>query len=306
MDGRNLHAFKARSSPKDKASDTRAAKGGPHEALEVMIRHEINGLTLYFFEKLMQYDALNHFLTTRLGGCSGAPWDSFNLSFRVGDDCENVSSNRRLLAETIGISRSALIGVKQVHDTHVKVIKEASPGPVATDSQGGVDLADAMVTNVPGICPMVLVADCVPILMYDPVKKVVGAVHAGWKGTLGSITKRVVEVFTEQFGSSSPDIIAGIGPSIGPCCLRVGPEVAAMARDAFGSRSVGLLNMSPDGAALLNLWRANQQQLLESGLDEKHIEIAHCCTCCNKPSLFFSYRKGKGETGRFGAGIMMC
>jgi YfiH family protein len=161
-----------------------------------------------------------------------------------------------------------------------------------------------MVTNVPNICLTVLLADCVPILLYDPSKVVIGAVHAGWKGTLRLIAQEAVKVFQEYFGSSSRDILCGIGPSIGPCCYQVGPEVISQVKGVLGSKQDYVINESAEGRGHLDLWTANFRQLVEAGISKENIELAKVCTC-DRAELFFSYRGERGKTGRFGAGILV-
>jgi YfiH family protein len=162
-----------------------------------------------------------------------------------------------------------------------------------------------MVTNVADICLIVLVADCVPILLFDPRKKVIGVAHAGWKGTFKYIAKNTVRTMEKAFGSSSKDIIIGIGPSIGPCCYKVGPEIISQTKDVFHAANEYIINESGDGTGYFDLQKANLKQLLHAGIEGKNIETTSICTCHN-PGLFFSYRHQKGYTGRFGAGISLC
>jgi len=166
-----------------------------------------------------------------------------------------------------------------------------------------------MVTNVPDICLTILVADCVPMLFYDPVKKAIGVCHAGWKGTLKSVALNTVKTMEKAFGSSPRDIMVGIGPgigpSIGPCCYKVGPEVISQVENVFQTKKGYIINEAKDGKGYFDLWKANLEQLLHAGIDRKNIEIAERCTC-HEPDLFFSYRHQKGDTGRFAAGIMLC
>jgi YfiH family protein len=150
---------------------------------------------------------------------------------------------------------------------------------------------------------MVLVADCVPILLYDPDTRAIAAIHAGWKGTLASIAEQTVRTMKMHFGSNPSDIIAGIGPSIGPCCFHVGPEVVSQARKEFGSTAACIVSTSARGG-YLDLWQANQDQLLHAGLRKAHIEVAGICTAHHQ-NTFFSHRGEMGRTGRFAAGIYM-
>ncbi len=269
-----------------------------------MIKKQIDSLYLCFFENLLKHGAVGHFVSTRIGGDSGPPFDSLNLSFHVGDAPDNVLQNRARLAGALGFPLKNLTTAKQIHDSRVTIVSEALRGRGAADYKGAIDATDAMVSNVAGVSLMILLADCVPILMYDPTRKVVGVAHAGWEGTLGLIGQKTVAVFQKHFGSSPEDMLVGIGPSIGPCCYQVGPEVILKAARVFGNRQRCVAKESADGKRYLDLWRANLEQLLQFGIPRKNIEIAQICTY-DHPHLFFSYRQEKGTTGRFGAGIFI-
>jgi YfiH family protein len=229
----------------------------------------------------------------------------FNLSFNVGDVASNVLGNRRRLSEALDIPLEGITTAKQVHGHHVRIVDKPMAGKGAGDYHGAIPSTDAMVTDIPGICTMVLVADCVPILLYDPNQKVIGAVHAGWKGTLGRIVQRAVGVFREHFNSFPEDLVAGIGPSIGPCCFQVGPEVVLQIEDMLDKQANLVRNRSADGTGYFDLWKANYRQLVKSGLKEQNVELAGVCTYCDSTRLYFSHRHEKGKAGRFGAGIVI-
>jgi hypothetical protein len=247
---------------------------------------------------------ITHFLTTRAGGFSNSPYDSLNLGFHVGDDPEKVVKNRKRLAARMEIPLSGLTVAQQIHSGNVTVVTRRLKGKGCKGHHDAIKETDAMVTDVTQACLVVLVADCVPILFFDPSKKVIGAAHAGWKGTLQSIASKTVRVLEEAFGSSPSDMMVGMGPSIGPCCYRVGVEVASRADDRFPDQQGYMVRRSEDGSGHLDLWEANLGQLLSAGIKKDHVEMARRCTCHN-PDLFFSYRHQKGNTGRFAAGIML-
>jgi YfiH family protein len=269
-----------------------------------MIRREVDSLQVWFFENLLRYEAVGHFVSTRVGGRSTAPYDSLNLSFNAGDAPEDVRKNRERLAEAIDIPMNSMTTAKQIHDDHVKVVSKELRGKGSLDFDGAINGTDAMVTNVPDTCLMVLLADCVPLLLYDPSKKVIGVIHAGWKGTLRRIVQATVRTLQNHFGSSTRDIVVGIGPSVGPCCYQVGQEVISLAEQVFGTTQDIIRNRSADGKGHLDLWKANKKQLLDAGIPEENIEMAETCTC-HHSDVFFSYRHEKGKTGRFGAGIFI-
>ncbi|MDY6955082.1 MAG: peptidoglycan editing factor PgeF, partial [Thermodesulfobacteriota bacterium] len=177
-------------------------------------------------------------------------------------------------------------------------------GSGATDYTGAINATDAMVTGLPEICLMVFLADCVPLLIYDPTKRVVGVAHAGWKGTLQSIAEKTVHVFRRDFGSSPQDMVAAIGPSIGPCCYEVGQPVISQIEQLWKTKDGCVEKERSQSKRHLDLWEANRRQLVGAGIPNRNIEIARICTN-HHPDLFFSYRHEKGKTGRFGAGIFL-
>ena len=151
---------------------------------------------------------------------------------------------------------------------------------------------------------MILIADCVPIMFYDPIKKAIGVAHAGWRGTVKQIVKKSVEKMVDEYNCNPKDIIAGIGPSIGPCCYEVGPEVITEFEKTLVEMDGIIKDIKDDDKGHLNLWQANKIQLHQAGVRENNIEIADLCTHCH-PDLFYSYRHQGKKSGRFAAGIML-
>ena len=270
-----------------------------------MIEKKTGLLNILFFENLSGYKEIRHFVSTRKGGFSKSPYKSLNLGLHVGDDPENVLKNRKRLANSIGIPLGHFTIARQIHSGNVTVILEESRGKGCSNHNDAISSTDAMVTNVPDICLIILVADCVPMLFFDPVRRAIGVAHAGWQGTLKFIGLHTIRAMEKAFGSSPRDIIAGIGPSIGPCCYKVGPEVISQVENIFHTKKEYILNESKDGKGYFDLWEANLRQLLHAGIERNNIEMAMKCTCHN-PDLLFSYRHQKGDTGRFGAGITVC
>jgi len=269
-----------------------------------MIEKYAGSLTILFFKNLLAHRTIRHFVSTRTGGSSGFPYDSLNLGLHVGDDRDTVVKNRERLAEAVGIQLDQLTFARQIHSGNVRVVSDELRGSGSTDYENAIADTDAMVTDTPGICLMVLVADCVPMLFFDPLMRAIGVAHAGWRGTLKSIASHTVSTMVEAFGSSPGDIMVGIGPSIGPCCYRIGPDVISQVKSVFQGRNDLIVNESKEGVGYLDLWKANLEVLLRAGIERKNIEIAGRCTC-HEAGLFFSYRSQKGDTGRFAAGIML-
>lgn len=217
------------------------------------------------------------------------------MSFNVSDDPKNVLQNRNLLAEALGIDIERITTAKQVHNNKAAVVTRKMCGRGANDQESALDGIDAMVTNVPGILLMIQVADCVPLLFYDPVKKVIAAAHAGWRGTVLKIARNTVNTMVKKYRSDIHNIYVGIGPSIGPCCYEVGREVIQEAKGLITTRN---------GSSYFDLWEANKRQIIDSGIPLSNIEVSQICSHC-KSDTFFSSRAGKGITGRFAAGIML-
>jgi len=186
----------------------------------------------------------------------------------------------------------SIADLHQVHSAEV-VVAEAPRG-----ERENLGRADALVTKQPEVTLFLRFADCVPVLLFDPRRRVVGLAHAGWRGTLLKTPAAAVRVMVEQYGSRPQDIVAGIGPSIGPCHYAVGPEVVEQTRAAFSHSADDLLAPAEGGHYHLDLWAANARALREIGVEQ--IEVSGLCTACH-PDEFFSHRAEQGQTGRFGA-----
>ncbi|HUT72122.1 MAG TPA: peptidoglycan editing factor PgeF [Desulfatiglandales bacterium] len=267
-----------------------------------MIKEEKGLLMVLSFENLSKHKNITHFISTRLGGCSNIPFDSLNLGLHVGDDPDLVFSNRERLAHAVAIPTSQFTFAQQIHSGNVTTITEGMRSKGAFNQNEAIEATDAMVTAERNTCLVILVADCVPLLFFDPVRNVIGVAHAGWKGTLQLVALHTVKSMEKGFGSSPHNIIVGMGPSIGPCCYEVGPEVITQVKAAFSSHQEYIRHESRDGKGHLDLWKANRDQLVQAGIRRENIETANQCTCHNA-DIFFSYRQQHGETGRFGAGI---
>ncbi|OFX27633.1 MAG: hypothetical protein A2041_10270 [Bacteroidetes bacterium GWA2_31_9b] len=259
-----------------------------------MITKTVNNLTYFLFENLLSYNSINHFTSTRLGGISTDHLSGLNLGYTVNDNPENVNYNLELLANATSIPQTDMIFPKQTNGIHIGIVK--SVNDIFPDT-------DSLITNIPGICIGIRTADCVPVLLYDPVQKVIAAVHSGWKGTVEKISKSTIKRMTEEFGTDPKNLIAGIGPSISPDVYEIGTDVIELVKNSFGENHV-LKYIETSNKALFNLWEANKQVLIESGVPLNQIEIAEMCTY-SQPELFYSARRDKGKTGRLATGIMM-
>lgn len=263
-----------------------------------------NGVELFHFDSLSQFDEIVQFVSTRKGGESPPPYDSLNFGLSSGDNPIKVLRNRDLIAECLGFSGENFVTGRQTHSDKIKIITLDTVHSEQLHQKTPRFEADAMVTDLPNFCLAVAVADCVPVLFYEPFKKIIAVAHAGWKGTVKKIVIGTVEAMKEHFKCRPADIYAGIGPSIGPCCYEVGPEVVESVEQLFTGAGNILSGESRDGHAFFNLWQANRSLLIEAGIPRKNIEVAGQCTKCNQ-DRFFSYRGQGSKFGRLAAGIML-
>ncbi len=262
---------------------------------------QIQGLQVGTFSHLDQY-SIRHGISTRDGGVSKKPYYSLNLALHTGDQKNDVIANRKRFCQAVGLPFASAVTAEQVHGANIAVVTTADAGRGMTNYDEALPKTDALITNVPGLPLMLFFADCVPVLIADPKRKVVAVSHAGWKGTVAAIAKQTVQRMTEEFGCQSADCLVGIGPSIGSCCYEVDDRVISELQRAF---SWWARVVKPEGKKWkLDLWQANVQQLLDIGVVRDNIVISNFCTVCNK-DLFFSHRAEQGHTGRLGAVIAL-
>ncbi|MBT3391470.1 MAG: peptidoglycan editing factor PgeF [Chloroflexi bacterium] len=249
--------------------------------------HQTKSILYYTFDI---FDAaITQAVFTRQGGISPMPFAALNMSISVDDTPENVDENRGLAFEALGREPASLYDVWQVHGTHVICADAPRREPPIK--------ADAILTDNPAVTLFMRFADCVPILLHDPARGVVGLVHAGWQGTVSGAVRAAVEKMIERYGSAPADIRAGIGPSIGAHHYEVGSEVVARVEQAFGADAESLLPRDA-GAVQFDQWQANRLLLEQSGVTQ--IQISGLCTACDTDN-WYSHRAEKGITGRFGA-----
>jgi polyphenol oxidase len=256
--------------------------------------HQSRGIKYFAFDSLRRYP-LVHAVFTRRGGVSPEPWAELNVGGLVGDDPKRVNENRLISFEAVGRSLSSIYDVWQVHGR--KVVCTQSPRPL---DQPHIK-ADAILTDRSDVTLFMRFADCVPILLFDPVRGVIGVAHAGWQGTVIGVAAAAVQEMQSEYHSNPSDILAAIGPSVCAKHYEVGPEVVEQVEQAFGMDSSKVLSrgngeMSP-GKAYFDLWIANRLILEKVGVGQ--IDIAGICTACH-PEDWYSHRAEKGKTGRFG------
>lgn len=253
-----------------------------------MVEKETNGLKYIQFSS---FPGENHFhgIFTRTGGVSPHPYQSLNLGGTTGDSRENILENRKRIIEVFNRIENSIYDVWQVHGNDIIVTDKARPPDTSHLP------ADGILTNSPNVTLLMRFADCVPILLYDPQKKVVGIAHAGWQGTIKKVSQSIVKKMVEFYQSNPEDIYAGIGPSIGPDHYFVGKDVIDAVHEHLPDLKDDILG-DTSGKTILNLWKANYLLLQEVGL--KNIEISEICTSCNVKD-WYSYRSEGQKSGRF-------
>lgn len=243
---------------------------------------------------------VRHGFSTRLGGVSEGYYSSLNLSFTRGDEEEAVRENFRRIGKAIGVSCEDMVFSQQTHTTNVRIVTEADRGMGIMRPRDFHDV-DGLVTNVQGLCLVTFYADCVPLFFVDPVKKVIGLSHSGWRGTVGKIGKVTVELMKEQYGCHPSDILAAVGPSICQDCYEVSEEVVEKFRENFAQKYwEDLFYQKENGKYQLNLWKANEIIFTESGILPEHMAVTNLCTHCNSDVLY-SHRTAGDKRGNLAA-----
>ncbi len=258
-----------------------------------MQRHVVDSLAYYTFESLGDSGNLIHGISTRHGGISPAPFNTLNVGRTVRDDPHRIATNLQRWHAALALDTANTVHAIQTQADCVAVVNSSHRGTLVAG-------VDALLTNERRLPMMMRFADCVPILLYDPRHHATGIVHAGWRGTVLKIVTLAARAMFDTFHTRPSDLVAGIGPSAGPCCYSIGEDVIARVRESFPQEAEALL-ASRDGAIYLNLWQANAVQLRALGVEK--IEIAGLCTV-EHTDEFFSARAER-KTGRFGAIIML-
>lgn len=251
-------------------------------------------LLYYSFPALDALPFVRHGFSTRLGGVSQGIYASMNLSFTRGDSPEKVRENFRLFCTAIGVSDEQVVVSAQEHHTVLYNATAADRGRGVTRERGYTDI-DGLLTDEPGVVLCTQYADCVPLFFVDPVRRVVATAHSGWKGTVAGIGAVTVERMRRDYGCRPADILAAIGPSIGPCCFEVDePVYQAFSKMAVWAEECACRR--ENGKFYIHLWEINRRILLRAGLSAEHITVTDICTRCY-PNVFWSHRAAGGERG---------
>lgn len=266
--------------------------------------HECGGVVYLTFPILEQLPGIVHGFSTRLGGVSQGDVGTMNLSFSRESSRQNVEENYRRLAKAIGYEPERLVCSRQTHTTNVRVVTEEDCG-IGFCRSGDYDNIDGLVTNVPGIPLMTFYADCVPLLLADPVHRAIGCAHSGWRGTAANMGKAALEVMKREYGTEATDVITAIGPSICQDCYEVSEDVIDQFREVYHRKIwPDLFYEKQNGKFQLNLWEACRQNFLMAGVLPEHISLPDLCTCCN-PKFLFSHRASRGNRGNLAAVVML-
>ncbi|MDI6687156.1 MAG: peptidoglycan editing factor PgeF [Desulfobacterales bacterium] len=254
-----------------------------------MILKKKNGLLFFQFPNFAQFSDIRHGIFTKNCGHSKNSYQSMNVSLSVGNNNSDVKENRRIISKCMG--KNKLVFANQVHETNVLILSKNNPPPVE-DAFSKPGIGDAMVTDIPEKLLLVQVADCQAVLMYDPFRRVVANVHCGWRGSVNNIIGKTIKIMADIFGCNASHIVAGISPSLGPCCAEF---------INYKTEIPDMLWKYKDGSNNFDFWSLSLDQLCNAGVLIENICLSQICTKCNT-HLFFSFR-GQKTTGRTAAVI---
>ncbi|MFA9422168.1 MAG: peptidoglycan editing factor PgeF [Sedimentibacter sp.] len=262
--------------------------------------NEIQDFKYLTFPSLEEHENLFHCFTTRAGGVSEGQFASMNLGFKTGDKQENVMENYKIMVEKLKIKIEDIVETHQTHTNNIRYVTENEKGRAMKEPN--YTNVDGLFTNKRNVALMTFHADCTPVFFFDPVQKVIGMAHAGWRGTLKNIAGNMVKAFVNDFNCNPENIKVVIGPSLGQCCFEVDEDVADMFilvdpkyKDFMKIKGVKYH---------FDLWEINKYVLIKEGIKENNIEISGLCTKCHN-DLLFSHRGQKGKRGLMCGIIMM-
>jgi len=260
-----------------------------------MIKTTKDKITLYLSEKIASFDGIKHFFSTRNGGVSKGTFTSLNFGTHHGE-ADNMINNLDLLSNSLGCNPARFVIPRQTHTDVVAVVDQLNYTETFENT-------DALITNLPNLFICIKTADCVPILLFDPARRVIGAVHAGWRGTAQNIVGKATKAMARVYNSNPSDIVAAIGPCISREKYEVGCEVVNAIEPLLQSPEkviIGIANKSDK--FYINLREANYQLLTQAGVDKENIEMVDLCTYTLQ-NEFFSARRDGSITGRMLNGI---
>ena len=266
--------------------------------------NESNGIQYLTFKEFEKFENIKHAFSTRIGGVSSGIYESLNLAFGRGDLDENVFENYNLMCDVLDILPESMVFSSQNHGVKIRRVTRYDRGE-GVFKERRYQSIDGLITNNKDVTLVTHFADCVPLFFYDPKKIAIGLSHAGWRGTVAKIGALTVKEFVKEFESDPKDIVAAIGPSIGPCCFEVSADVFEKFASLVELRQCKWYAKRPNGKYNINLWEINKQILIYAGIKEENISVARLCTCCFN-EIFFSHRATKGQRGGLAAFMSIC
>ena len=264
---------------------------------DAFIRREESGIPYYACRALENISGLHHGFSTRHSGVGHGVESSFDLGQSPRDASKSTCDYRRRFLSALHLDNMNLATLRQVHSDRFIIIKEKG-------HQGNPPAGDALVTRVKEIALAVMVADCLPILVVDPVSRVIAAIHAGWRGILARIAEETIAEMMRSFGAKESNLVVALGPGIRSCCFEVGRDVVEMFEKTFSGESFAKPHPDHPAKWLMDLRAALDVQFRGSGIHKKNIHDLEACTCCNTKE-FFSHRAEGARTGRMMAVIAM-
>lgn len=267
-----------------------------------IIEHSRDGVPFLLSEGMAAAGGVAHGFSTRLGGVSRGEWASLNLGLTRGDDPACVEENYRRFLGAVGAEGNRVAMCNQVHGSTVRTITSADTKTRLYQSSAGE--ADGLMTAIPGVTLVVFASDCVPILLYDPVRRVVAAVHAGWRGTAAGIASVAVEQMKTVYGCRPEHILAAIGPSIGPCCFETNEDVPNAITASLNAAALPYMSIRENGKFAVDLRGINVRRLEQAGLNPEQIACCTLCTACSR-ERFWSHRQMGDRRGSMAAAIQL-
>lgn len=271
---------------------------------EHAIFHREKEVPFFTFPPLSNLSYITHGFSSKLGGVSEGYFSSMNLGFNRGDKEENVASNYKLIADSIGIPYTQITASDQIHETKIRRItkEDIGKGIVREKDYSGID---GLITNVPNIPLVTYYADCVPLYLIDRKNCAIGLSHSGWRGTVKRMGRETIKRMNEEFGTKVEDLIVEIGPSICKDCYEVSHDVYEEFKKAFSLEQMELLFIKKKNKKYqLDLWESNRQIFIEEGVNTENIHCSQICTCCNS-DIMFSHRIHGTERGTLAAFLML-
>lgn len=259
------------------------------------IVNNINGVSYITFNIFNKYPQLIHAFTTRIGGISKACYADMNLSFNVGDNPDSVKENYRIICKSLNINPDNLILSHQTHKANILNVGKSDCGKNIWRERDYSDI-DALITNEKNVAIVTHSADCCLLGFFDPVKNVIAAAHAGWRGTVSEIGKKTVIKMVSDYNCKPCDIKVAIAPSIGKCCYEVDDPVYNEFKKLKYLNFSNIFYKKTNGKYMLDLWQANFQILCSIGINPNNIEITDICTNCQN-EYFHSHRATAGKRG---------